>query len=203
MVENKLNKDNTEEVKEVVEEKKETTRKPATKKTTAKKEEVKKEEVVEEPKRAKVKKIDANELITVRSVTKNGLTYISKKTGTEVKWSEYGAEEYMEFGELLTMKASKPRFLSDPFIVIDDEDVAERLGLTKMYSEMIDLQNINGFYSLSLEEMKEKIDKMPVGIKRLVSDRARELVETGVFYDIRKIKLLEKELKIELQLLID
>ena len=155
------------------------------------------------PVRQKVTKIDANELVCVRSVTKGGLTYISSKTGTTVKWENYGVEEYMEFGELLTMRASKPRFLNDPFIIVDDEDVAARLGLTKLYENMIDIDNLEGFYEQSLTAMEEQLDKVPKGIKRLISDKSRELIQNGALYDIRKIKLLEDKLQLDLQILLD
>lgn len=198
--------------------KKKATKTPVTKKETAKTKPTKKaetkveetvevkEEVVEEtktPRRKKTTQIELNEMICLRSVTKGGLTYISPKTGMEVTWDDYNTEEYIEYGEILTMKSSKPRFLTEPFVVIDDVEVAEKLGYQKMYDEMLDVDNLDSFYKSTIEEMEEQLEKSPKGIKRLIGDKAREQIKDGELVDIRKIKLLEDELKIELSVLID
>lgn len=221
MAKKKDKKAEEEKVEEVVEkeeeekvEKKDTKKstKKTAKKSTAKKKD-KKEENIEEVEtekeksktveRKKAKRIDPNELITVRSVTQGGLTYISKKTGTVIEWTEYGVEEYMEFGELLTMRASAPKFLNDPFIVVDDEDAAERLGLTKMYADMVDIDNLEGFYKQSPDKIEKQLEKMPRGIKRLIGDKARDLIDDGELYDLRTIKIIEEKLQLDLQILMD
>lgn len=178
---------NTEEVKK-------------TTKTTKKKETAKE---TKEPIRKKAVKIELNEMIPVRSVTKGGLTYISPKTGLTVMWSDYNTEEYMEFGELLTMKASKMRFLTEPYVVVDDDTVAEKLGLSKLYEDMIDIEDIEDFYEKKVEKMEEILKKVPRGIRKLIADKSRELIQKGSLFDIRKIKLLEKELEIDLQILME
>ena len=142
-------------------------------------------------------------MVLVRSVTKGGLTYISPKTGFEVLWHDLGAEQYMEFGELLTMKASKPRFLNEPFVVVDDEDVAEKLGLLSVYKDMIDVEDLEDFFTMSPSKMEAKLEKAPKGTKKLVADKSRELVQNGQLFDIRKIKIIEKNLMIDLQMLMD
>lgn len=186
--------------------------KPKTKaKATSKKEakvESLKEEVVEEvkeptPTRRKSIDIELNSMICLRSVTKGGLTYISPKTGMQVTWGDYGDEEYLDYGEILTMKSSKGSFLNRPFVIVDDEEVAEKLGLTKMYNEMINLDSLDSFHRQSIEDITKQIEKSPKGIKKLIGDKAREQIQNGELVDIRKIKLLEDKLKIELSILID
>lgn len=153
--------------------------------------------------RKKAIKIDLNEMIPVRSVTKGGLTYISPKTGLTVIWDDYNTVEFLEFGELLTMKASKGRFLTEPYVVIDDEEVAEKLGLTGIYENMIDTENLEDFYKQSIDAMREQLEKLPRGIKKLIADKSRELVQEGKLFDIRKIKLIEEKLAVDLQILMD
>ena len=183
-------------------------KKPATKKVEVAKEEVVEEvteDVVEEKPRTRRKamQIDLNEMICVRSVTKGGVIYISPKTGMQVTWEDAGVEEYIEFGELLTMKASRPRFLNEPFIVVDDEECAEVLGLTKMYETIAGVDDLDVFFSQKPDVIEAKLDKVPKGIKKLIGDKSRELVQKGELFDIRKIKILESKLEIDLQMLMD
>lgn len=173
----------------------------------------KKETKKEEPKKEKPKKtnrkrvqtidIEPNELIAVRSVTKGLLIYVSSRTGQTVRWSDFGSVEYVEFGELVTMRSANPKFINEPYIAIDDEEVVEKLGLKDLYDSMIDVDNIEDFFSNSLDRMKELIEQMPKGNKKLIGDTAHEMIKDGKLYDIRKIKLLEEELGIGLQIAMD
>ena len=163
--------------------------------------EVKVEEKPQE--RKKAVNIDLHELIEVRSVNKGGLTYKSPKTGVVYRWEECGNTEYLEFAELMTMKSAKPRFLNEPFIVIDDVDVVEKLGLTKLYDEMYDVNDIDNFFNLSVTKMTELFSTMPNGIKTLIGDKAISMIKDETLYDIRKIKLIEESVQIDLQILMD
>ena len=168
-------------------------------------EEVEVKEVVEEkPKeRKKAIDIDLHEFIEVRSVTNGGLSYKSPKTGVIVRWRECGDTEYIEFTELMTMKSSNPRFLNEPLIVIDDEDVVAKLGLSKLYEDMFDVDKLEEFFEYSVTKMTELLETMPSGIKTLIGDRAVNMIKDETLYDLRKIKLLEDKIKIDLQILMD
>ena len=47
----------------------------------------------------------------------------------------------MNLAELMTMKSSKPKYLTEPYMVIDDMEVVEKLGLTKLYEDMFDVRS--------------------------------------------------------------
>lgn len=180
----------------------------------SKKEDTKKETKVKEepkPKKAKPKsktrkkaiEIDLNDMIRVRSVTKGKLIYISPKTGMQFTWEDYGAEEYIEFGELLTMKASRSEFLTRPLMVVDDEEVAEKLGLTNLYKDIAKIEDVDTFFDGSLKDMQDILDVVPKGIKTLVADEATARIKNDTLFDIRKIKMLEEALNIDLQMIMD
>lgn len=156
-----------------------------------------------EPKRRKTVEIEPNELIDVRSVTHGGLTYISPKTNMKITWRRYGDTQPVEYSELLTMRATTRVFLEEPCIVIDDEQVAEKLGLTKLYEQLSETEDLDAFFNKSVIEMQEKIKKAPRGIKEAIRYKASELVRNGSLYDMRKIKMLEEELRLDLMILID
>lgn len=182
-----------------------TTKKTTTKKKVAstkpKEEVVEKVEVKEEKQVKRKKQIDLDILVSCRNVTDGLLVYVSKKSGLETIWSEHDAEETLTVAELMTMRASQPKFLKEPWIIIDDEDVANHLGLTKMYENLIGIEDLDGFFEQPLAEMEDVLNKLPRGLKETVAIRARKKVEDESLYDTRKIRLLEDKLKIDLSIL--
>lgn len=179
-------------------------RKPATPKTKIETTvEVVQEKVeVEEVKKPVLKKkqIDINQLVPCRNVTVGNLIYVSRKTGLSTLWMNYDDVEFIDVGELLTMKASQPKFLTEPWLIIDDEDVVEYLGLKHLYAKLTDVEDLDAFFEKSHTEISAILEKLPNGTKNSIISRARQLVEEGTLYDNRKIKVLEKSLKIDLSM---
>ncbi len=184
-----------------------TTRKRTTTPRTTKKVEdtpvVEKMEVVEQAQTVRQKKvqIDRDELVRCRNITGGRLTYISKKTGLQVIWTEHDDYEEIDVGELLTMKSSQPKFLNKPWIVVEDEEVAEYLGLKQLYKDMADTEDLDAFFDKPTQEMSVILDKIPQGTKDAIAVTARKKIEDETLYDNRKIKLLEDKLKIDLSIL--
>ncbi|MEM4995012.1 hypothetical protein WKH56_20820 [Priestia sp. SB1] len=148
--------------------------------------------------------IDPNRLILVKNATDNSLVYESKKTGQVILWAESGDEEYIAVQELMTMRSSQPRFLNEPWILIDDQeddDIIQYLGLDKLYKNIINVDELDEFFSLTPQEIKEKLKIAPNGSKKLIADRAAKMIKDQTLYDNRIIKLLEEELKTDLSLL--
>ncbi len=178
----------------MTETKKKVVRKTTTK-NTAPKEEVKKEIISARKKRIE---IDRNEMIPCRSVTNGALIYISDRTRARYLWREYGTVLYIDMGELLDMRASQPVFLNDVLFVIDDEEAAEYLGLTRKYESLGGLDDLDAFFKQSYDELREVIPKLPKGIKHTLATRARQLIENKELANANIIDLLEKHLNVEL-----
>lgn len=175
-------------------------------KTTEKDTKQQEEEVVVEkakPSRKKKIDIDRDELVACQNVTDGELIYKSRKTGLQTNWMSYGDIEYLDVGELLTMKASQPKFLNDVWLLIEDEDVVEYLGLKNLYKHLIDTDDIDSFFDKTPAEIEEALLKLPTGLKETVGTRARKLIKSGDLYDNRKISVLEAGLKIELKIFVE
>lgn len=179
------------------------------KKRTPKKDAVSTPEKVVEKTEVKTKRktrteIPKNELICTRSAVEGRLTYISPKTGMTVIWENTGAEEYIEFSELVTMKASRSRFLTEPWLIIEDEEVIEYLGLKHLYNSIVDPDEVDDFLiTANHRTLSKKIENMPTGTKRLLSDRARKLIKDERLNDLRVIRVLEEKLNVEFFTTID
>lgn len=191
----------------------ETKKTASRKRAAAKKVEPKKEveKVVEskpevetpKPQRQKRKEIDRNELIACRSSVNGRLIYISPRSKEKFVWDDFGATEYLEMGELMTMKSAHPKFLKDVQLIIDDEEAAEYLGMTKIYEDMVQLDELDDFFDKKADEIAELLPKLPEGLRKAVGSRARKLVEEGELDSLSKIKLIEQELGVDLQLFIN
>ena len=183
-----------------------TTRKTAKTKTNAKTKPVETvetvEEVVEQKAPARPKKrleINRDELIVCRSATEN-LVYISKRTGEKFEWAEFGDVQYITLGELITMKSTQPRFLKEGWLIIDDEEAIEQLGLAKMYGNIFEIEDMAEFLEKDPYEMERILKNMPRGFKNSIAQFAREQVESGELDSNRKIKLLEQLLDVDLKI---
>lgn len=180
-------------------------RQTAAKKTTATKVvETVLEEVVEEvkaqPKRAiKKARIDNNELVPVRS-TQNSLIYISKRTGEQIEWSSFGEVQDVSFGELNTMKGNQKRFFTEGWIIVEDEEAIEQLGLTKQYQDLLDITDMDEFFDMEIEDMSNSLEKMPRGYKKSLAVEARKRIEEGGLDSRSVIKLLEEKLDVDLKI---
>lgn len=152
--------------------------------------------VIEEPQKKKV--IDRDTVVSCRNITSGKLTYISKKSGLEIVWSNFGDEEYIDVAELLTMKSSQPKFLKEPWLFIDDAEVAEYLGLKELYKSLIPIDEVEDFFNLDIKKAKEILPRLPKGMRSLIGEKARQGIQDESLTNIQLIKLLEQELDIDL-----
>ena len=182
-----------------------TSRKTTTKATTPVEavETVVQETVVEQPtpiaKPKKKLEINRDELIPCRSAV-NSLVYVSKRTSEKFEWAEFGDVQYITLGELITMKSTQPRMLKEGWLIVDDEEAIEQLGLAKMYGNLFEIDDIDEFFDLPENEIKRILTNMPRGFKVSLGNFARERVESGTLDSNRKIKLLEELLDIDLKI---
>ena len=176
-------------------------------KTTKKEVEKEKVEIVKketvEPKPQKKQQIDRDSLISCYNLTSGKLTYISRKTGLQTVWSNYGDVEYIDFAELLTMKASQPKFLNEPWIFVEDEEVVNQLGLKEMYKNIIPVDEVDDFFKLNVNKAREILPKLPKGMKELIGEKARKGIQDGSLSNLQLIRLLEQELHLDLISLMD
>lgn len=164
-------------------------------------EEVKEEAIEEKPKQPR--EISINEQIPVRSVTEGGLIYVDPQTNQRYIWDKYGSVLHITFEKISNMYASYPQFLTEPYIVIDDKDVIEKLHLEYVYNEFNFevADNLDKFFTKSVNEMRNIIRKLPTSIKENLKTKARMLYTNNKLSDLNKIQMLQEELKIDLRIL--
>lgn len=145
-------------------------------------------EKVEKPKA--IRDIKPDELIEVKSVTYHGLTYVCPKTGSIYNWDEYGKVELMTMQELITMNSNSPTFLTDPNILIEDEDVVRKLRLEEVYKTFLDEDTIMELIHRPMAELKLSLDATAPAIKSKIFDIVKREVGKSLT-DFSRVRFFE------------
>lgn len=178
-----------------------------TKKSTVETEEIIENEVAEEVK--PVKKInkpkhDPNELILCRSVRFGELRLIGPKTRMPYSWANEGDVREVEYQDLVSWRALHSRYLFEPMIIIEDEDIVEEWSadLGKLYDEVqqIDLKEM---FKLPHRNFVAQLKKLPTGMKTTVQNMAYAMIQEGTLYDLRTIRAIDEILGTELMMMIN
>ena len=151
-------------------------------------------EVIEEkPKKitkSYLRKIKDKEIV-VRSVA-GVVSFKSPKTNILYKWTEIGDEEVLTVDEILTMDSTSRRFLNTPWLVIDDKEVIEGLGLSNLYETIEKVEDVDNLLSLEIDEIEEVINKAPYEYKKTLAGVVFEKVNNKELRDMVVIKELER-----------
>lgn len=120
------------------------------------------------------------------------VVYKSKKTGDVYKWLSTGDDDYFTVEELLSMDNQSPKFLRTPFLLIDDEEVVEALGLTELYKYIERVQDLETFFDLPLDDIIETCENLPKSFRTSLASVVNKKVEEQELRDIRVIRKLEE-----------
>lgn len=165
------------------------------------------EEVVEvksAPKKANKVKHDPNEYIPCRSVRFGELILIGPKTHTPYRWSNEGDIAEVEFQDLMSWKALRHKYLFEPMIIIEDENIVEEWSadLGKLYAEIQDI-DVKALFKLPHRQFVAQLKKLPAGMKSTVQNMAYSMIQDRTLYDLRIIDSIDEILGTELKLMIN
>lgn len=179
-----------------------------TKKSTVETEEIIETEVVEEvkpaPKKANKPKHDPTELILCRSVRFGELRLIGPKTRMPYSWANEGDVREVEYQDLVSWRALHSRYLFEPMIIIEDEDIVEewKADLGDLYDELQSI-DIKAMFKLPHRNFVAQLKKLPAGMKTTVQNMAYSMIQDGTLYDLRTIKAIDETLGTELIMMIN
>lgn len=173
----------------------------------------KKSEVIEvnEPKvqsttPKKVTKIPLDTMIPVICNFPGKLVYISEKIkGYTVEWDGLGSIEYMELGELASMRNTNRRFFEDNWIVFEDSDeytamqIYDFLKVNKFYKNVFTPKNIDEIFSYDKDKIVRTISTLSKGMKTTIAARAKEKLDNGTL-DKNIIDTLEMVLDVQFEI---
>lgn len=161
------------------------------------------EEVVAKPKKVNKPKHDPAEQVSCRSVRFGELRLIGPKTHVVYSWANEGDYRDVEYQDLLSWKALGSRYLFDPMIIIEDEDIVEewKADLGEIY-ENLNSVNLKEMFKLPHRQFVAQLKKLPDGMKSTVQNMAYTMIQDGTLYDLRTIKAIDEILGTELKMMI-
>lgn len=165
------------------------------------------DEVIEEVKLTSKKvnkpKHDSNELIPCRSVRFGELRLIGPKTHMPYSWVNEGDVREVEYQDLMSWRALHSRYLFEPMIIIEDEDIVKEWNadLGELYAE---LQNIDvkALFKLPHRQFITQLKKLPAGMKTTVQNMAYSMIQDRTLYDLRIIDAIDETLGTELKMML-
>ena len=160
------------------------------------------EAVVPETSKKKVKKFEPDDLVLCQSVA-SGKTFVKGiKTGQIYTFEALGAEEYIEYKDLVAAVRSRSSIIFKPFIVVMDEDfINEQTKLKEFYDSMYTPEDFEEFFTLTPSQMKEALNYMPTGIRETVKSMAAGKINNKTFDSVARIKALDDYFGTKLMLL--
>ena len=139
-----------------------------------------------------VKKFNPDDMILCQSICV-GQTFVKGfKSGTIYTFEALGAEEYIEYRDLVAAVRSKDNIIFKPFIIVLDEDfINEQKTLKTFYKNMYTPEDFEEFFKLRPNQMVEALNNMPVGIRETIKSMAVGKIQDGVFDSVARIKALD------------
>ena len=159
--------------------------------------------VVEPPKKVNKPKHDPSELILCRSVRFGELILIGPKTRMPYSWANEGDVREVEYQDLMSWRALRSRYLFDPMIIIEDEDLVEewKADLGKIYDN-VQAVNLKEMFKLPHRQFVAQLKRLPESMKSTVQNMAYAMIQDGTLYDLRTIKSIDEILGTELKMMI-
>ena len=171
-------------------------------------EDVVEEEVVKEVKSNQKKinkpKHDSSELVPCRSVRFGELRLIGPKTRMPYSWANEGDVREVEYQDLVSWRALRHKYLFEPMIIIEDEDLVEewKADLGDLYEELQSI-DIKAMFKLPHRQFIAQLKKLPAGMKATVQNMAYSMIQDRTLYDLRTIDAIDEILGTELKMMIN
>lgn len=139
-----------------------------------------------------VKKFNPDDLILCQSMCV-GQTFVKGfKSGTIYTFEALGAEEYIEYRDLVAAVRSKDNIIFKPFIIVLDEDfINEQKTLKTFYDNMYTPEDFEEFFKLRPNQMVEALNNMPIGVRDTIKSMAVGRIQDGTFDSVTRIKALD------------
>lgn len=151
---------------------------------------------IEQPK--KRSRIGLRTLVKVINGYEGKLVYRNTKTEFSFTLSAFGDYDHIEVNELIAMKNMQPWFFKNGWLIVEDKDVVEFVGLDRLISGVMPLEEVEVLFDLPPSELKDALNKIPKQQKESIALKACKLVDSGEIDSIKTIKVIEDTLGLKI-----
>lgn len=145
------------------------------------------------PKTQTKKQFSEHDGITCVSCTAGELLVEGPKTKTLYDWHGIGDSYELEYGDLISLVRSKSKYVFKPRFIIQNQDfINQNKEVKEFYENMYSLEDLRGILSMSDDEIREILPKLPVGAQETVKSLASGAVEDGTLDSVKAIKAFDE-----------
>lgn len=117
-------------------------------------------------------------------------------------WLEVGDTQEMTFKQLRIMSTKHPLYFSERWLKPLNDDVLERLKLTKYYESNLSRGDLKLLFGNDVAAVEEMLVNLNLDSKAELSKKAVKAAKDGRINNVKIIRLIEKHLGVEIMELI-
>ena len=113
-------------------------------------------------------------------------------------WLEVGDTQEMTFKQLRIMNTKHPRYFTEKWLLPNNEVVMKKLHLDKIYATKVNRSDMKRFCGDDIKDVNELLSGLDSNAKTELTPKIVKYVKDGKIANVKMIRLLEKQLNIEL-----
>lgn len=154
--------------------------------------------------KAPQKQYTAQTMIPCRSV-RQGILFYKTATGAKYQWEGYGDIREMPYEEVRSMLVSRSKFLFEPWLLIDDEELMATAQFQKALGEIKaaydDFDDPEDFFMKPVDEIREKLTTAPNGLKEFIAYNAHRYINDGTLDRVSVVRIIDEVLGTDLKMM--
>ena len=163
-------------------------------------EKVKKQKATTKKTKSYLRKERGDDDVLVRSVA-GTVCFKSPKTGITYNFMENGDEEWLTVDEILQMETASKKYLHSPWLVVEDDEINEILGISKVVDGVEKLNNIEEtLEELAIHEIEKLIKESTQDYKNTFAGIVMNKIKEGELRDTVLINELGRILNVDFDL---
>lgn len=124
--------------------------------------------------------------------------YTCPSTFEPFAWVEAGDTQEMTYKQIRIMNAKHPRYFTEKWLLPRNEQVLKKLKLEKIYSSKMDRSDMKKLYGSDVEAVEQLLANLSSDAREELITKVIRYVKNGKIENVKIIRLLEKQLGIEL-----
>ena len=128
--------------------------------------------------------------------------YTCPVTFETFSWLEVGDTQEMTFKQLRIMNAKHPRYFTEKWLQPNEENVMKKLRLDKIFAVKVNRGDMKKFCGDNIKEVEQILTALSSNAKNELAPKITNYIKAGKITNVKMIRLLEKQLGIELMNLV-
>jgi hypothetical protein len=128
--------------------------------------------------------------------------YTCSKTFDTFAWVEVGDTQEMTYLQLKLMKAKHPRYFTEKWLLPCDDEALNKLNLTSVYRNTLSRGDMKILYGSDVQAAEDLLSGLSDDALTELTQKVKNAVKNGKIVNIKIIRLLEKQLGVELMKLV-